>query len=336
MEKHKTDLIVTRLTALWALSEAGLGGIMHAFKFPFTGIFLGSFAVICLTLLYFFTRNHHILLQSLVVVLLVKLTVSPQSPLPAYLAVSLQGGMAWMLFGFLKKIQISALLLGIWTLLSSALQKIIVMTIIFGNSIWKAFDEFGIFVLKIFALQPAYQFSEVIIFAYLFLYLSVGFFTGILAGKIPFQLQKALNQNFDSLQITQDSTEIVAKTKKSAYQSWLWLLLLLSFVLIFSIAENKSLQALALLLRTLLILLVWYGLLAPWLLKMFQKLLRKQSNRYATHVTQTLDLLPQLRQITRLSWQQTATQKGWQRYRSFLFQLLLYTLTFENNPPEKS
>jgi len=36
---------------LWALSESGLGGMMFALKIPFTGFFVGGFAVVMLGLI---------------------------------------------------------------------------------------------------------------------------------------------------------------------------------------------------------------------------------------------------------------------------------------------
>ena len=47
----KNNNIFIRLTALWALIEAGLGGLLHAFHLPFTGIILGGFAVLIISLL---------------------------------------------------------------------------------------------------------------------------------------------------------------------------------------------------------------------------------------------------------------------------------------------
>ena len=34
------ELAVAKLTALWALSEGGLGGILHATRLPFRGVLL--------------------------------------------------------------------------------------------------------------------------------------------------------------------------------------------------------------------------------------------------------------------------------------------------------
>ena len=45
LTKEERTIAIQRLTALWALNECGLGGILHAVKSPFTGLVLGSIAM---------------------------------------------------------------------------------------------------------------------------------------------------------------------------------------------------------------------------------------------------------------------------------------------------
>ena len=91
--------IITRLTALWALSEAGLGGVLHAIQFPFTGLLVGGFAIVLISLIaYFSDHKWDTIFRSLLVVLIIKLAVSPHSPPTSYLAVSFQAFMAALIF----------------------------------------------------------------------------------------------------------------------------------------------------------------------------------------------------------------------------------------------
>jgi hypothetical protein len=84
---------------LWALSESGLGGMMFALKIPFTGFFVGGFAVVMLGLIAHFSySNYKKTVEATVIVLLVKATVNPHLPPPAYLAVAFQGFSAALLF----------------------------------------------------------------------------------------------------------------------------------------------------------------------------------------------------------------------------------------------
>ncbi|MDV7397666.1 hypothetical protein RZS08_40070, partial [Arthrospira platensis SPKY1] len=105
--------ILIRLTALWALNEAGLGGLMHLFKSPFTGIFVGGTAVLLISLIgYVAEKPGPAIMRALTVVLIIKAMASPHSPLTAYLAVAFQGVMGAALFSVLPSFRLAALLLG--------------------------------------------------------------------------------------------------------------------------------------------------------------------------------------------------------------------------------
>ena len=108
---------VERLTALWALNEAGLGGLIHALRVPFTGIVVGSTAVVLIALIAFFAeRKAKAILKATVIVLLIKAAASPHTPLPAYASVTFQGLAGALLFGLLPSVRLGALLLGLLTL----------------------------------------------------------------------------------------------------------------------------------------------------------------------------------------------------------------------------
>jgi hypothetical protein len=77
---------IERLTALWALSESGLGGIMHAIKIPFTGLIVGGIAVIIVSLICVLSGCRWKLVgQSLLIVLAIKMAISPHALLPPIL-----------------------------------------------------------------------------------------------------------------------------------------------------------------------------------------------------------------------------------------------------------
>src|SRR4051812_36078262 len=129
----KNTSSVQRLTALWALSESGLGGIMHAMKIPFTGFFLGGFAVVMISLVAHYTKNNmRQVLQATLLVMLVKVAVSPHSPWPAYIAVGFQGLAGALIYRMIPLYALAAPVFGFLALVESALQKFLLTTIIFG------------------------------------------------------------------------------------------------------------------------------------------------------------------------------------------------------------
>src|SRR4051812_17198512 len=82
---------IQRLTALWAFTESGLGGIMHALRIPFTGLIVGGMSVIMISFIaQLCEHRYREILKSALIVLIIKAMVSPYTPFPAYVAVSFQ------------------------------------------------------------------------------------------------------------------------------------------------------------------------------------------------------------------------------------------------------
>ena len=134
--------IQLRITALWAFSEAFLGGILHAFHLPFAGLILSSFAVLCMVVISINGYRKGQILKATILVMIVKALLSPHTPVSAYLAVLLQGAFGELFFAFGIPFFLSCLFLGISALMQSALQKLIILTLIFGMDFWNAVDEF--------------------------------------------------------------------------------------------------------------------------------------------------------------------------------------------------
>ena len=133
---------VQRLTALWAFCESGLGGLLHALQIPFTGLVVGGLAVIIITFIAKISGHKYLqVLQSLLVVLVVKAMVSPYTPFPAYIAVSFQALVGFLLFNLFQVNLLSIFLLSTIAMLESAIQKLLILTLFFGRSFWKATDD---------------------------------------------------------------------------------------------------------------------------------------------------------------------------------------------------
>ena len=178
---------VLRITALWAFSESAFGGILHALTVPLRGLFIASASVLFISLITLFARNNKEILKATVIIILVKAIVSPHSPLTAYLAVSLQGVLGYLLFSTKKFYKLSALLFGILVLFFSGIQKIIVLTILFGNTLWESLDIFIKQVsIEIFNIDhPDINYGYLLIACYVFIHLAAGLFIGLYAGKLP-------------------------------------------------------------------------------------------------------------------------------------------------------
>ncbi|RYY90979.1 MAG: hypothetical protein EOO15_00075 [Chitinophagaceae bacterium] len=177
-------LALQRLTALWAFCESGLGGVLHALKLPFTGLIVGSFSVICITLIAWCSQRHYRkILDSLLLVLIIKAAVSPHAPPTAYVAVAFQGLAGYTLYRLAGVRAGSVYTLAVLALLESAVQKLLNMTLFFGKSFWSAADELVAFIgreLRI-GLPPG---SILLVVVYVGLYLLGGIACGWLANRL--------------------------------------------------------------------------------------------------------------------------------------------------------
>ncbi|MES1224974.1 MAG: hypothetical protein ABUT20_56320, partial [Bacteroidota bacterium] len=145
MRKEPTDTnnqIYYRFIALWILCEAMLGGIIHGFKIPVSGLIIGSCSVICISLIAYYVPAKGSIIKATIIVAIFKMMLSPQASFPAYIAVFFQGFVGELLFFNKRFYLVACMLLAILTLLESATQRIFVLVIVYGTDFWKAINEF--------------------------------------------------------------------------------------------------------------------------------------------------------------------------------------------------
>lgn len=233
------SLAIQRLTALWAFAESGLGGVLHAFQIPFTGLVIGGFAVIIITLIAKFSDHHYQqILKSFLIVLIVKAMVSPHTPVPAYLAISFQAIMGYGLFSLFKVNFLSIFLLSILAMMESAIQKLLILTFFFGQSLWKAADGLADFITQQLGLQQ-WNGSYWLIVLYLLIYFIGGIATAWIAYKTIRQLSFTPELPEISLLVINDANEN-NKTSKTKIWAGILLMLIISALLFFFSPENSS------------------------------------------------------------------------------------------------
>ena len=328
---------IQRLTALWAFTESGLGGIMHALQIPFTGLVVGGMAVVIISLIAKISGDDHKqILKTAVIVLIIKAMVSPHTPFPAYIAVSFQALLGYFLFKFLRVNFISILLLSIIAMLESAIQKLLILTIFFGQSFWKATDDMMEFMAKQFGLSSTNG-SQWVIGVYLLVYIAGGVFIawmayktirGLFAEKGVFSLDNPVIIN--KVVFKEDIPE-----RKTLYHK-LWalilLLVILSVVLFVFAADSKQgwLAVAKTITWTISVILIWFMLIGPLFTKGIQRLLKKKESRYSDEVLRTLSFLPVLRQLTGFAWQRSRQYSGLRRWQFFFSALIHWSLTYSD------
>ncbi len=330
---------IQRLTALWAFTESGLGGIMHALQIPFTGLLVGGMAVIMISLIADLSGyNYKQILKSAIIVLIVKAMVSPHTPFPAYIAVGFQALLGYSVFSLLTVNFFSIALLSTIAMLESAIQKLLILTLFFGKSIWIATDDMIAFIAKQFG-NAVSNGSYWIISVYILIYIAGGLLIAVFASRTI----KSFNAANKEL-ILEPSTEInndVLKTKKPGpkrvFKKLLVLILLmigLSVVLFVFAADNKQgwLAVAKTITWTLSAILIWFMLIGPLFTKAIQILLKKKQSRYSEEVLSIISFLPVLKQLTALAWQQSKLHHGFNRWEFFFTSLIHTTLTYTESP----
>ena len=326
---------VERLTALWALNEAGLGGLVHALRVPFTGVVVGSTAVVLIALIAFFAeRRMPAILKATVVVILVKAAASPHTPLPAYVAVGFQGLMGALLFGRLPSLRLGALLLGLLALWQGALQKLVVMSLLYGRSLWDSVDAVGRWILEKMGrgpgdLSPTGWFLVV----YLGYYTLAGLITGWLAGAIPREIARALERPPAPEPASADVPEPVPAPalrrpwwRRTPFKTGLVLVALLSILFCLQPGPDGWNRGVRVVVRTGLVLVAWLGGVRPLGRALFRRFRRREQGRYGADAARVLAQLPALRQTAAVAWRASGTGGGFRRWKRFLVELVVRAL----------
>lgn len=342
LRKNLTLPASDAIIALWALSESALGGVLHAFKIPLTGLIIGSSAIIFITLLAHYGKQRGTILKATIIVLLVKGLISPHTPLAAYFAVFMQGFLGELLFYNKRFFFVSAILLGILVGLLSAFQKVFITTIIFGQDIWKAIDQFVGFIMKQLFFQSDsldYQYSFLLISIYAILHLAAGITAGIIGTRLPKSITSKAQNNSYKFSVVDEEILINHSTKKKRKTWWQKPTGILIFTLLVGVmlisylqpesAELTTSKIAVMLLRSFIIILVWFFFAGPLLLKVVKKIMEKQKNRYTDEVDKIINALPILKIIVRSIWKSSADKNIFKRITFFVSALFVYILSNE-------
>ncbi len=327
---------VTRITAAWGLSESALGGVLHALRLPLRGMIISSIAVILISLIARFSEKPGRILRSTLIVVMIKALISPHTPLQAYLSVFLQGVLGELLFLTKRFRLLSSLLLGIIVSLLNGFQKIIVITLIYGQNLWKTIDDFYYFINNEWfnsALVDDIVFSQWIIGLYIVIHFVVGVAAGLLAYIIPQRVESRMKETLDMPVDFEPALANVPKKPKS--KRWIKPSSLAVFVLAIAVIllsylypESSGFDVGAILLmlvRAFLVIFLWFYFIAPLIKgKLIRLLKRKRGSNYANEVDSIIEFLPKLKLVFASSWVISSKYNGANR----LFQFLVYSITY--------
>ena len=323
----------TKLTALWALSESGLGGFMHALKIPFTGFFLGGFAIVIISLIAHHTQHKSkSILQATILVILIKVLVSPHSPPMAYIAVAFQGLSGMAMFKLIPNTRLAAALFGLIALMESAFQKFLVMTLIFGQSLWEALDLFVNAILKDMSFIANFSFSFWLIVLYTGIYSVWGLVIGIWAGGLPKQLYHKSDEVLFQLQnLNYTQNDLLAYKKNKHKFKLIGAFFLLLFVVSVFAMQGFGGKAIYAILRSLAAMLLIFYVLNPFLKWAIKKWANKQQHQHKQTLAQLVDLMPNFKNNLAPAFKIAQLQnKGLKVFSAFVVNLIVLSL-YKNN-----
>ncbi|MEO5948276.1 MAG: nucleoside-triphosphatase [Chitinophagaceae bacterium] len=331
--------IYYRLITLWVLCEAMLGGIIHGLKIPVSGLFVGSCAVICICLIAWYVPQKGAIIKATIIVAIFKMMLSPQAPPPAYIAVFFQGVCGELLFFRNRKFyKLSCILLAVLSLLESGLQRILVLTIVYGNDLWKVINDF---INGLTKQKVSKNYSLFIGAAYVFLHLVTGLLVGLWAVVLPKRIESWTRQKELQIEFKNDELKklpVVAKKRKRLKIGLfiVWIILIGLYIQsYFNIGKPllPSHLALKIVVRSLIIVLSWIFVIGPLLKQLLHQWLQKEKSRSQQEVKEVLQLLPATQQLLAQSWKQTTHFKGVNRIKTATKIILVNLLNTDLNNP---
>lgn len=328
---YKRELFY-RITALWVICEAFAGGIMHGIKVPFSGMMVSSLAVFCIILLAWYIPSKTAIIKATVIVAIFKLILSPHSPPTAYIAVFFQGLMGQLLLNK-RYFSLSAMLLAILALVESAVQRILVLMVLYGNDFWKAVNEF---IRKVTGDKTISNYSLILALAYIIIHALAGIFVGYFAARLVKSSGrwKAALPSYIINDESYRNDPLIVKTKKKRKKLQLvflmsWVLLLAFYIQSVLDPANSILpkgKVVQILVRSALIIIAWYLFISPLLTALIKKVLIAKQEKNKADMDATMQLLPEIKMIFIKSWQLSAGKKGVARLKFFIKILLVNIL----------
>ena len=326
--QSQPKLLNAKLTALWAVSESGLGGMLHAAKIPFSGLFLGSFAVIIITYIaQSNTNKFSAIMKATLLVILIKAMVSPHSPPMAYVAVMFQGLLGALIYGGFGINRLTAISFGAIALFESAFQKVLTLTIVFGMGLWDSIVQFFEGIQNKLQTDWVSDLPWLFLTIYGVLYIAIGVVAGNLAVKLP----SGVLENAERLnEILPQHISKNEPIKHSKHKKRLWLIggLLVFAISVFFISGMPN-KALYIILRTFGAIIFFLFVFNPLFKYLMQKWVAKRKDKEQKNVDTIIELMPTIKNNVGLAQQLVASEKGiWKRTKLFLINWLSLSLYF--------
>lgn len=93
-------------------------------------------------------------------------------------------------------------------------------------------------------------------------------------------------------------------------------------------------KIIAMLIRSILIIVVWFYFISPILLKFVNNVLLKKKKKQAKEIENIVELFPNIKAVIKYSWSEVQSIKGLKKYLVFLDNILINFILFEESENE--
>jgi len=295
---------------LWALVEISLGGFLHALRLPFTGITVGSIAILTLFLIARNSETYKEVFQAFITVAGLKLVLSPQSSPFSYVAMFIQTLCVLPLTGVNRnpgRARITSLIL--LASLYSPLQKILILWFTLGSELLYGISDWVQGIIPIQNIQSLVWWLPIA--TWIFIHLIAGFIISTFAIRWKFGLNRDqyLSEQWDLFNKLERPGSTNSNFSRLSNQMMPIIFLLVGPILILSFAAHES--WIKLIIRPLVILSIWFILLRPMLYFLGSKRILNLRDSILHQQLQTM--IPIFRRGVLFSWKE-AKQVSWFRF----------------------
>jgi hypothetical protein len=325
--------IYYRLIALWVVCEAFMGGIIHGLKLPVSGLIVGGAAVICICLIAWYYPVRGAILRATIIVAIFKMMLSPQSPMPAYIAVFFQGLVAEAIFINKGSYRFNCLLFAILALVESGVQRLLVMTLVFGMDIWKAIN---IFINGITGEENITNYSYYLAAIYVLMHFIAGIAIGWFAGKIPNEEKAFFFERKFIIPWGEEENNIQPTPQKKKHTKWILIIIYIILAGLFIqsavFPENAILPSnmiIKLILRSTLIIFSWVLIINPLLKGLLYRWLEKKKSAAGEEIKEITRLIPSMQSLIEKSWKLSAHKNILKRLALFAKIVVFNSLRYE-------
>ena len=317
----------SRLTALWALTEVSLGGLMHAMRIPLNGLFVGGTALLCLFLMSRHTKRPIDLIRAFAIVAVVKAVGSPHASPFAYVAMAVQTLCCLPMTGRLGRSKmVVAVLLGLAVMYSPA-QRLIIIWATLGSQGTEALLQWAQGIATTLGL-PAESIGLALA-AYFGLYAM----SGVVVVSLAWRWMRGLPEDKDlhrawSASLREEPDAAISEPiRKPPLSPWLTPALLVVACALTMAMGSADVWA-SVLLRPTLVVLVWMAIVRPVLSWVIRRRAEQFQHGRTDMLKSVKSLFPNLRHLVEFSWRESGGASLWRRpgqFLSVLFTILMHS-----------